>query len=109
MPAGVNERANLPRLEQRRRPAAKVDRVGRGAACPERSRGARRNLAQQRGDIPLLQIRVEQTSVEVAVVADRRAEGNMDVEPEHWSQFTRPTSPARLTRPTGTPRGLLAI
>ena len=33
----------------------------------------------------------------------------MDVEPKHWSQFTRPTSPARLTRPTGTPRGLLAI
>jgi hypothetical protein len=41
-----------------------------------------RNLGYQRIDVACLEIGVEQAAVEVAVVADRRAERDVDVEAE---------------------------
>ena len=40
------------------------------------------DLLHQRADVLVLQAAVEETPIEVAVVADRRAEGNVDVETE---------------------------
>ena len=54
-----------------------------------RRRRCAANLAQQRRDVLLLQRRVEQAAIEVAVVADRGAERDVDVEAEHkWSEHS---------------------
>src|SRR5205823_2016990 len=82
--ARADDASDFVGLEQRRRAAAEVDRVGaafliRGAglyACLP-------NLRDQRIDVPLLQRGVEQPAVEIAVVADGRTERNVNVQPEH--------------------------
>src|SRR5207237_5708823 len=75
--ACLDDRADLIRIEQRRSAAAKKDRVslktGRSAF----------DLLQQRRDVSRLQRFVVESPIEVAVVADRRAEGDVDVEAEH--------------------------
>src|SRR5687768_9076084 len=72
--AGAKEAADLLGVEERRGPAAEKDRVGRLslARCL--------HLARQRADVPVLQRGIEQPAVEVAVVADRAAERNVEVE-----------------------------
>jgi hypothetical protein len=65
--------ANLVGLEERRRSAAEEDRVGR------RTVGLVSNVLLERIDILALQIRIEETAVEVAVVADGRAEGDVEI------------------------------
>ena len=81
----VAARADEPRdfvgIEQRRRAAAEKDRVGRGAPC-----GSPRS-AESRARAPstyrALQSRIEQTAIEIAVAADRRAERDVEIEAEH--------------------------
>ena len=86
--AGADDPRDLVGLEERRRPAAEVDRVRCGAVRPEglpdtwrrtavghlaRRAGPQACLADlqdQRVDVTHLQIRIEQPAVEVAVVAD---------------------------------------
>jgi phage/plasmid primase-like uncharacterized protein len=82
MATGGDDGLDLVGLEQRRRASAEVDRVGR------RSVSVRRDLAEQRSDVALLQRGVKESAIEVAVVADRRAERDVDVEAEHWLQST---------------------
>jgi hypothetical protein len=70
--ARLDDPRDLPGLEQRRRPAAEIDRVGRALT---RSR----DLGEQRLDIARLEIGVEQPAVEVTVIANRGAERDVDV------------------------------
>jgi hypothetical protein len=41
------------------------------------------DFGNQRVYVAILEIRLEQAAIEVAVVADRRAEGDVKVEPKH--------------------------
>jgi len=68
---------DLVRLEQRRRAAAKEDGVGR-RLVPGAS-----DLGRERVDVLPLHVRVEQPAVEVAVVADVAAKGDVEVKAEH--------------------------
>ena len=72
-------------LEERRRAAAEVDRVGRITVLPSGSSSPAHplNFREQRAHVALLERRVEQTSIEVAVVADGGTERDVDVEAEH--------------------------
>ena len=72
--AGLDDRLHLARLEQRRRAAAEEDGVG---VSPIRLTP---DFLQQCGDVLVLQVPIEETAIEVAVVTDRRAERNVDVE-----------------------------
>src|SRR5205814_7912600 len=91
--ARADDAPHLAWLEERRRAAAEVDRVGArgdwglgiGDWLKVRNRAVtmRANLAHDRIYIPALQIRVEEPAVEVAVVADRGAERNVDVKTRH--------------------------
>ena len=62
--------------KQRRRAASEVDRVDRGAVTSPV------DLGLERIDIAPLQPRLDQAAVEVAVVADRFAERNVEIQPE---------------------------
>ena len=75
--ARVDQLANLVGLEQRRRPAAEEDRVRRAAVARAT------DLRLERRDVSRLQPGVEQTSIEVAVVADVTAERDVEVEAQH--------------------------
>src|SRR5262245_25193469 len=92
--AGVDDRRNLLAGKQRRCPATKVDRVGAGpsgcafvgARCPCRCLpSCPRDLSDQGPNVLCLEIAIEQTAIEVAVVADCGAEGDVDVETQHWN------------------------
>ena len=41
------------------------------------------DFCDQRLDVPRLQVRVEQTAVEITVIADRGTERNVNVQTEH--------------------------
>ena len=82
--AGRDDYADLLTREQRRRTSAKVDRVDGGV----RLRRAL-NLKPQRLDILLLETLVQQSAIEVAVIADGRAEGDVEVETEHYCNCLR--------------------
>src|SRR5262249_36185187 len=69
------------RLQKRGRPAAKKDGVGR-LAVPGSP-----DFLLEGGYVAFLERRVEQTAVEVAVVADRRAEGNVEIQAEHEGPY----------------------
>jgi hypothetical protein len=75
--AGREDPLHVVGREQRRRAAAEENRVGGGplAAFPRST-----NLGDERVDVPTLQGRIEQTAIEIAVVADRRAERDVDVQ-----------------------------
>src|SRR5262249_17246289 len=79
---GVDESRHFCRPEKRRGPAAEINRVG-SAFYPVRAGAA--DLSDERRHIPGLQILVQQTAVEVAVVADRGTERDVEVETEHES------------------------
>src|SRR5262245_30433776 len=86
--ARFDNRADLVRLEQRRRAATEENRIG-GVAI-----GPAADLLVQRGDVLGLQFGVKESPIEVAVVADGRAERNVDVEAQ--SGHVRPCyDPAR--------------
>ncbi len=90
--AGRDESADLVRLEQRRRAAAEEDRVD--ALRP----GRRCRISPlQRVDVAVLQAGSNRPAVEVAVVADRGAERDVEVEAEHLSiraGFAEPRCPS---------------
>ena len=85
--------ADLVRREQGRRPAAEIDRVGHGSV------GGATDLGVEGVDVAGLQPGVEQAAVEVAVVADRSTEGNVEIQPEHRVQLTAAPR-ARRGRPS---------
>ena len=65
VPACLDDRPDFARLEQRRRAAAKENGVGVGPIrlAPD--------LLQEGGDVLILQVPIEETTIEVAVVTDR--------------------------------------
>jgi hypothetical protein len=69
------------RFEKRRRAATEENRIRgfrpNGLTCPTRPV----DLIDQRLDIARLEVGIEQAAVEIAVIADRGAEGNVDVQP----------------------------
>ena len=75
--AGLDQPANFRRLEERRRAAPEIDGI-HGLAAP-----AGANLALERRDVAILEAALEQPAVEIAVVADGRAERDVEVESEH--------------------------
>src|SRR5262249_19764343 len=77
VPARRDQTSDFFRLEERRGPAAEKNCVGR--LTPS---GAKDLLLHGR-DGAILERGVEQTAIEVAVVADRRGEGNVEIDPEH--------------------------
>ena len=74
--ARLDDGTDFVRLEQRRRPAAKEDRIG------VRSGGLARppDLFENGGDVFRFLRVIEQTAIERAVVADGRTERDVDVE-----------------------------
>ena len=82
--AGLDQRADFLRFEQRRRAAAEEDRVGRLARAP-----AARISCSSAATYRVLQPGVEQAAVEVAVVADGGAERDVEVEAEHVGELRR--------------------
>ena len=89
IPAFVDDALHLGWFEQGRRAPSEENRIRRGSVCLPTYFG------EKSAEISALEVSVEQTTVEVAVVADGRAEGNVNVEPEH--------------APTANRRGPLAI
>jgi hypothetical protein len=76
--ARAHEPSNLLARQQRRGAAAKIDRIGRRL----RFRGAP-DLRLEGRHVPGLERGVEQTSIEVAVVADGGAERDMEIKTQH--------------------------
>jgi hypothetical protein len=64
-------------VEERRRPAAEEDGVGFRAIA------GRANLLYERIHVLALQLLVEQATVEIAVIADVGAKGDMQVQAQH--------------------------
>src|SRR5262249_34406342 len=109
----LDDGRDLARIEERRRPSAEEDRVsleglshsvGHLFRRADRvfRRADPRDLAPQRVDVARLQRLVIEAAVEVAVVADRRAERDVDVDAEHWAWPRGPirwSSPFRRTSP----------
>ena len=92
-------------LQQRRRSAAEIDGVGRSrlsrrqdfhrASCPC-------DLAHERVDIAGLECFIEQTAIEIAVVADGGAERDVDVETQHFYDPALPPGHFRSALPSRT-------
>src|SRR2546425_10345756 len=69
----LDELADFGRFEQRRGAAAEEDRVSRRAV------GDAPNLLPKRADVPRFQGRIKESPIEVAVVANGRAERYVDI------------------------------
>src|SRR5437867_706606 len=65
------------RLEQRRGAASEKDGIHRLVPA------GRRNFALESRDVAVFEPGFEQAAIEIAVIADGRAEGNVDVEAQH--------------------------
>ena len=74
IPAGVDDARDLAGLQKRRRPAAEVNRVGCFPLALSR------DLTHERVDVARFQRRVKETTIEVAVIANGRAERDVEVE-----------------------------
>jgi hypothetical protein len=81
--ARADDAPDLFRFEERRRAPAEIDRVGRGPG-PRRPRPHVSDFGDQRLDITRLDLRIEEAAIEIAVVADCRAERDVDVQTEHF-------------------------
>jgi hypothetical protein len=76
--AGVENPSDFAGGKQRRCPTAKIDGVDGCVAL-----GRRLDFRDERINVARLDRRIEQAAVEIAVVANRGAEGNVDVKPKH--------------------------
>src|SRR5262249_17963745 len=81
---GADDPRDVVRIEQRRRPAAKVDGVDGSVG----SEPGRTDVPNERVDVTRLHRVVVQAPIEVAVIADRRAERDVDVRAERCGLIT---------------------
>src|SRR5262245_3287520 len=92
---GVDNSRHFWRREKRRRPAAEIN----GVSSPFHSvRAGARDLGDERCHIPRLQTLVQQAAVEVAIVADRGTERDVEVETEHGSDVCNSDSGFRILK-----------
>ena len=82
--AGTKDAVHVIRFEEGRGAAAEVDGVGPSIGVRPRvaHRGQTPDLSHQSVHVALLECPVEQASIEIAVVADRRTERDVEVKTE---------------------------